>query len=99
MPLSDYIPLERNQTLGRDGRKRLRRKGLGHAAHLIGIPIVYNKALFKQAGLDPNKPPTTWAQFLAACAKLKAKGITPFAMGNKDGFAGAWFWSTFGRGS
>ena len=51
-------------------------------------PIVYNKALFKKAGLNPANPPKTWAQFIAACTKLKAAGITPVALGLKDGFGG-----------
>jgi raffinose/stachyose/melibiose transport system substrate-binding protein len=51
-------------------------------------PIVYNKTLFKKAGLDPNNPPATWAQFIAACEKLKAAGTTPIALGLKDGFGG-----------
>ena len=32
----------------------------------------YNKDLFKKAGLDPNKPPTTWPELTLAAAKLKA---------------------------
>ena len=35
--------------------------------------LVYNRALFSQAGLNPNDPPTTWAQVEAdatAIAKL-----------------------------
>jgi raffinose/stachyose/melibiose transport system substrate-binding protein len=51
-------------------------------------PIVYNKALFKKAGLDPNKPPLTWAALLADAKKLKAAGVTPFVSGLKDGFGG-----------
>jgi len=51
-------------------------------------PIVYNKALFKQAGLDPDNPPTTWADFIAAAGKLKSAGITPIVTGLKDGFGG-----------
>jgi multiple sugar transport system substrate-binding protein len=30
----------------------------------------YNTALFEQAGLDPAKPPTTWAELDEACGKL-----------------------------
>ena len=34
----------------------------------------YNKDAFKTAGLDPNKPPVTWAEVALAAAKLKASG-------------------------
>src|SRR3984957_2446112 len=51
------------------------------------IPLVYyNKALFSKAGVTP---PTTWAQFMADCAKLKAAGIVPIELGGKDSFAAA----------
>jgi len=33
-------------------------------AYALGL--AYSKTLFKQAGLDPNTPPTTWDQFLTA---------------------------------
>jgi multiple sugar transport system substrate-binding protein len=52
------------------------------------FPIVYNKDLFKKAGLDPDKPPTTWPDFLAALEKLKASGTTPIVLGLRDGFGG-----------
>jgi len=39
----------------------------------------YNKDLFRKAGLDPNKPPTTWPELTLAAAKLKASGVAcPF---------------------
>ena len=65
--------------------------------YLLGIPFVWNKAMFKKAGLDPNKGPKTWAEFLADAKKLKAAGFTPFGMGNKDGYGGAWFFSLIGK--
>ena len=34
----------------------------------------YNKDAFKAAGLDPEKPPTTWPEVVLAAAKLKASG-------------------------
>ena len=34
----------------------------------------WNKDAFKAAGLDPDKPPRTWAEVAAAGAKLKAAG-------------------------
>ena len=45
------------------------RQGGTSSGDLYGVPtgnyslgLVYSKALFKQAGLNPNDPPTTWAQ-------------------------------------
>jgi raffinose/stachyose/melibiose transport system substrate-binding protein len=46
------------------------------------IPMIYNKKLFANAGLDPAKPPRTWDEFLEAGKKLKASGVT--------GFTGGW---------
>ncbi len=34
----------------------------------------WNKDAFKKAGLDPNKPPKTWKEVVAAAEKLKASG-------------------------
>ncbi|MDC7290295.1 ABC transporter substrate-binding protein [Blautia schinkii] len=38
----------------------------------------YNKDLFEQAGIESE--PTTWAEFLDVCQKLKDAGITPMTM-------------------
>lgn len=45
-----------------------------------GVPFVfstpvlyYNATLFEQAGLDPAKPPTTWAEFKADALAIKSK--------------------------
>jgi ABC-type glycerol-3-phosphate transport system substrate-binding protein len=48
--------------------------------------LMYNRELFKKAGLDPNKFPETWDQLMDACAKLKAIGVAPFAFANKEGY-------------
>ncbi len=37
------------------------------------VVLYYNKELFKAAGLDPNKPPATWAEMLDAAKKLTVK--------------------------
>jgi multiple sugar transport system substrate-binding protein len=35
-----------------------------------GSFVVYNKAIFKERGLDPDKPPRTWDEFTEAAKKL-----------------------------
>jgi len=59
--------------------------------YAIGFGLMYNKSHFRKAGLDPNHPPQTWADFLKACAKLKANGHIPIGGGVKDGFLGEWY--------
>ncbi len=38
------------------------------------VVFYVNKDAFKKAGLDPNKAPKTWKEFVAAAEKLKASG-------------------------
>jgi ABC-type glycerol-3-phosphate transport system substrate-binding protein len=43
-----------------------------------GFGMYYNKALFEQAGLDPDVAPSDVEDFFAAMDALQAAGITPF---------------------
>ena len=38
---------------------------IGYNGYTMGL--VYNKTLFSQAGLDPNKPPATWQDVATSC--------------------------------
>lgn len=55
--------------------------------HLWGVPyriethaVIFNKGDFTAAGLDPNKPPQTWDELVAAAEKLSASGKSGFAI-------------------
>ena len=39
-----------------------------------GSVLVYNKKLFREAGLDPEKPPKNWAEITGAAVKIRALG-------------------------
>jgi ABC-type glycerol-3-phosphate transport system substrate-binding protein len=60
----------------------------GVPAGFYGVPIdvmtiqmLYNRKLFKKAGLNPAEPPKTWEEFLAAIEKLRAAGIQGLVSG------------------
>src|SRR5882724_4546842 len=97
VPISDYVPASETKNWIGTPENMSDGKLWAMPQYLLGIPFVWNKVLFKKAGLDPNKGPKTWAEFLADAKKLKAAGITPFGMGNKDGYGGAWFFSLIGK--
>lgn len=42
--------------------------------------IIYNKGLFKAAGLDPEKPPQTWDELIAAAKALSKDKVSGFAI-------------------
>lgn len=48
------------------------------------IPLMYNKDLFKKAGLDPEKPPATMDELITASAALRKIGVTPWGYGVKN---------------
>lgn len=52
--------------------------------------VYFNKALFKKAGVSTTNLPTTWNGLVALAKQLKAKGVTPFEFGEKEGYFGAW---------
>jgi raffinose/stachyose/melibiose transport system substrate-binding protein len=97
VPISDYVPKSEWKNWISTAENMWQGKLWAMPQYLIGIPFVWNKTLFKKAGLNPDVPPKTWTQFLADAKKLKAAGITPFGMGNQDGYGGAWFFSLIGK--
>jgi multiple sugar transport system substrate-binding protein len=74
------------------------RQGNSSSGDLYGIPtgnyslgLVYNRTLFAKAGLDPNSPPTTWAQVESdaiAITKLGngTVGYADYSAGNTGGW-------------
>ena len=95
--ISDYIPASETDNWINTSENTVDGKIISMPLYLIGVPLVWNKDMFRQAGLDPDKAPETWSDFLEACAALKAEGLTPFGMGNKDGYFGAWMFSIFAK--
>jgi multiple sugar transport system substrate-binding protein len=77
-------------------------EGTDSSGKIIAIPTAayaqalhYNRDLFTKAGLDPDKPPTTWAQVQADAKAITAKtGMAGYAeMGKNDNSAG-WILTT-----
>ncbi|MBN9630785.1 ABC transporter substrate-binding protein [Leifsonia sp. TF02-11] len=59
-------------------------KNYGVPVDIATTMMYYNKALFTKAGLDPNKPPTTWDEFAAMVPKLTT---TPAGAAKPDQYA------------
>jgi ABC-type glycerol-3-phosphate transport system substrate-binding protein len=75
----------------------------GSDGKIYGVPVggyalglIYNRKLFQEAGLDPNKPPTTWDEVREYAKKLTdpAKGRAGFAELSK-GNQGGWHFTAW----
>lgn len=55
--------------------------------------LYYRKDLYKEAGLDPEKPPTTWDELLENAKKLNKKGMFGLATAQSAADLG---WSSWG---
>ncbi|WP_432841275.1 ABC transporter substrate-binding protein [Dactylosporangium sp. CA-092794] len=62
--------------------------GLPSANYSLGL--LYNRKLFQQAGLDPDKPPATWAEVREAAKRITAlgNGITGYGDYSKNNTGG-----------
>lgn len=48
---------------------------------MTNVQLVYNKDLFRKAGLDPEKPPVTWDDFVKTVRQLRQKDVPVLASG------------------
>ncbi len=53
----------------------------GAPIDIMTIQMVYNKSLFKQLGLNPNRPPQTFPEFLEIGKKIKAANLQGLVSG------------------
>lgn len=69
--------------------------GIPWIAH--SMALIYNKGMFKAAGLDPNKPPKTWEELYDYAKKLTTPDGKQYGWGlvGKQGHDQAWMIYTF----
>jgi ABC-type glycerol-3-phosphate transport system substrate-binding protein len=100
--LADLTPLVKKWTYFKKYNPAVLAEGTTSKGKIVGIPTAayaqalhYNRKLFAQAGLDPNKPPTTWAQVREYARIIAQKtGAAGYAeMGQNDNTAG-WILTT-----
>ena len=68
------VQIAKNLVQTTDSSKK-RLYGLPFAGNASGY--IYNKALFRKVGLDPENPPTTWSEFTDMLNTFKDAGINP----------------------
>ncbi|GAA1287180.1 ABC transporter substrate-binding protein [Saccharothrix xinjiangensis] len=96
VPLDEYVTRDRQRLAGWDA---FTRDGKTYASPvtLQGHPLYYNKALYEQAGLDPERPAGTWDDFVEDCGAITGKtGAKCFGVGNKEGIGIQFFLSGIG---
>ncbi len=77
-------------------------EGIDSKNQIVAVPTAayaqalhYNRKLFAQAGLDPNKPPTTWAQVRADARQIAQKtGQAGYVEMAKDDNTAGWILTT-----
>src|ERR1700733_11964418 len=77
-------------------------EGTDSKGRIVAVPTAayaqalhYNRALFAQAGLDPNKPPTTWAEVIADAKLIAQKtGKAGYVEMGKDDNTAGWILTT-----
>lgn len=79
----------------------------GIVSGAVPTVLYYNRAMFREAGLDPNRPPTTWEELLDYAEKLTVRdadgnvqraGLSLRKRGFKPGTAEKWLTFLFSAG-
>jgi multiple sugar transport system substrate-binding protein len=95
--IADMQPYLSQLSYASNFNKNVLQYGQGENGHSYAIPaknvyavgLHYNRDLFTQAGLDPNKPPTSWEEVRTAAKAIADKtGQAGFAQMSKDGTGG-----------
>lgn len=95
MPLDDYLGKDAIDNLFPIAQQAVTYKGQHYAYPLFVEPagvFYYRKDLFAAAGLDPEKPPTSWAELIDYGKKLTKKGQYGFQMSGPAAEAGIVSW-------
>jgi ABC-type glycerol-3-phosphate transport system substrate-binding protein len=81
--------------------------GYGMTASASPTVLYYNKDMFREAGLDPDRPPRTWEELIDYAERLTRRdadgnvtraGLSLRKRGYKPGTAGKWFTFLFSAG-
>lgn len=100
--LADLTPYFKKLPYHNKYNKKVLAEGIDAKGQVIALPkgayaqaLHYNRQLFKQAGLNPNKPPTTWAQIRKDARIITQKTGKPgyVEMAKSDNTAG-WILTT-----
>ena len=92
--------MDLSELYGADARARMHPSALNlvsHGGRQFGVPYTYYQVGFYYrrdvlAAAGVREPPGTFGELVAACDKLKAAGVEPFAIGTRDLWpAAAWF--------
>ena len=93
LPLDDKLPDLISQVVGKSAFTGADGKLYFVPFTLQGHVVYYNKDMYKAVGLDPEKPPTTWAEVVKMCDAFKAANKPCFLMANKEGYEAEFFLS------
>ncbi|AKU15946.1 ABC transporter substrate-binding protein [Luteipulveratus mongoliensis] len=66
----------------------------GLPSDVYGVGLHYNRTLFQQAGLDPDKPPTTWEQVQSYAHTISQKTKQPGYVQMSKNNTGGWMLTT-----
>ncbi|PJI84876.1 ABC transporter substrate-binding protein [Luteimicrobium subarcticum] len=99
--IADISPLVKQLPYADTFNKNVATEGEDADGNMWAVPIAaygqglhYNRALFTEAGLDPDKPPTTWDEVRADAKQISDKtGMAGLAMMTKSN-TGGWILTT-----